>query len=423
MKIDKDNDSLLTFDSLIVKVYRKDSSFSQEVFHGVLRDPKQVLGLPLDPRVGKEFKVSIVGYKHGKIGVRKEVTILESGDFQSKDVPVQPGKDTINIEPAIPEILAPADTSVAEGDSLRFRIGIRYPLTGPTTLTLKDVLPGAILDTAGRDPGDGYFTWRPNLSQGRAEPYAVTLVYASANRKVEKTIFVKVLNTNQPPKLVTIEDQKVKENETLSFKVEATDPDRDSLTLTASGLPQGAAFSAGSFTWKPTLGQAGNYSVKFKVSDGRDSDLVAALITVGNVDVSPPVAVEITSPAHDTTVNFTPITILYTVNSTSLQRKIDLKEGRNKIFIDTTVAGRTGLDTITITLDTIPPSKPMVNGNSPVLSRTPAWTWKSGGGGIGIYRYRLDNEEMASATIVNDTLYAPSNALILGTHTLFVQER
>lgn len=423
MKIDKDNDSLLTFDSLIVKVYSKDSAFSEIVFHGKLTDPKQVLGLQLDPRVGKEFKVSIIGYKGGKVGVNKEITILANNTIQSKNLPVQTGKDTTLIDPTIPEIIAPSDTSVAEGDSLRFRVSIRNPLSGATTLTLKITIPGAVFNTIGPNPIDGYFTWRPSLTQGQINPYSVTFVYASADRKVERTISVKVLNTNQAPKLKVISDQKIDEDATLTFKVEATDPDADSLTLTAAGLPAGATFSSGTFSWKPTVGQAGNYSVKFKVSDGRDSDLVATLVTVGNVAVPPALTVKITSPIHDTTVNFTPITILYTVNGTPLQKKFPLKDGKNKIFIDTTVAGRIALDTITITLDTIPPNKPAVTGATPVRTRTPTWTWASGGNGTGTYRYRLDIEDMTASILSTELTYMSSKELDPGSHTLFVQER
>ncbi len=423
MKIDKDNDSLLTFDSLIVKVYSKDSTFSQIVFHGKLTDPKQVLGLQLDPRVGKEFKVSIIGYKGGKVGVNKEITILANNTIQSKNLPVQTGKDTTLIDPTIPEIIAPSDTSVAEGDSLLFRVSIRNPLSGATTLTLKITIPGAVFNTIGPNPIDGYFTWRPSLTQGQIDPYFVTFVYASADRKVERTISVKVLNTNQAPKLKAIQDQKIDEDATLTFKVEATDPDADSLTLTAAGLPAGATFSSGTFSWKPTVGQAGNYSVKFKVSDGRDSDLVATLVTVGNVAVPPALTVKITSPIHDTTVNITPITILYTVNGTPLQKKFPLKDGKNRIRIDTTVQNRAGFDTILITLDTLPPSPPSVHGNTPTNNRTPAWTWATGGGGLGTYRYRLDTEDMASSIMTKATAFTPATDLAVGTHTLFVQEK
>ena len=423
MKIDKDNDSLLAFDSLIIKVYSKDSSFSQEVFHGVLRDPAQVSSMPLDPRIGKEYTISIVGFKGGKVGVTKQVTVLGPGNFQSKDIPPIKPPDTIVITPQIPEILAPADTFVSEGDSLRIRITVRNPWSAPTTLTLKETIAGAALDTEGRAAGDSYFTWRPTFDQGRAEAYAVTFAYTSAEKKIEKLMRVKVLNVNRPPKIAPIADQKAKENESLTFKVQASDPDLDSLILIATNLPTGASFTGNTFTWKPSEGQANNYSVKFKAFDGSDSDQVAVLITVGNVDVPPPVTVKITSPAHDTSINFTPITILYTVNGALMQKKYGLINGKNRIRVDTTILGRTGFDTVWITLDTVPPGAPVVSGASPVRTRTPAWTWVSGGNGSSTYRYRLDSEDMAGATLLAETFYTASKDLNAGLHTLFVQER
>jgi hypothetical protein len=420
MEITEKNDSLLTFDTLIVTVHSKDGTFSQEVFHSKLRDPKQVESLPLDPRVGEDYTVTILGYKNGKVGVNKEITFIGSG-FQSKDLPIQP--DTVVLGPDLPEILAPSDTSIAEGDSLRFRVSVRNGWNGKTTLTLKGVISGASLDTAGRDPGDGYFTWRPTLDQGRSESYAVTFVYATTDKKVEKIVLIKVLNVNRPPRLAAIPDQKVKENETLTFKVEGADPDRDSLRLTALDLPTGAIFTAGSFTWKPSEGQAGNYSVTFRAFDGADSDRVTVLITVGNVEPPPAVTVKITSPSQDTIVNITPITVFYSVNGTVFQRKVDLKEGKTRVRIDTTILGRSGFDTVLVTLDTIPPSTPIVTAASPVRTRTPAWAWISGGNGSGLYRYRLDSDDMSGSTTVTSTGYTASKDLDVGAHTLYVQER
>jgi photosystem II stability/assembly factor-like uncharacterized protein len=423
MRIDKDNDSLLTFDSLIVTVHSKDGKFSQDVFHGVLRNPSQVQAMPLDPRVGEDYTITIVGYKGGKIGVNKEVTFIGDGS-QSKDIPIKTDKpETVVVAPNLPELLVPSDTNITEGDSLRFRVSVKNPWTGVTTLTLKDAIPGATLDTVGRDPGDGYFTWQPSFEQGRAEPYAVTFAYASKIQMVEKITRVRVANLNRSPRLSAIPDQKVKENEVLTFKIEATDPDRDSLTLTAQGLPIGAAFSAGAFTWRPAEGQTGNYTVKFLAFDGADSDWVSVLITVGNVDEPLPITVEITSPAHDTMINYTPITIFYTVNGTPLQKKFDLKDGKNRIRIDTTVQNRTGFDTLLITLDTVPPAAPNVSGASPIRTRTPVWSWKSGGNGSGIYRYRLDSDDMSGSTPLALTAYTASKDLDEGPHILYVQER
>jgi hypothetical protein len=54
----------------------------------------------------------------------------------------------------------------------------------------------------------------------------------------------------------------------------------------------------------------------------------------------------------------------------------------------------------------------------------PTWMWKSGGGkGIGYYRVRVDNDSMAGAKNLNDTIYVSPDPLEQGPHTLYVQER
>ncbi len=614
MQIDKSNDSLLRFDSLIVTVHSKDGKFSQEVFHGILRDSNQVKGLPLDPRVGREYTITIIGYKDGKVGVNKEVTFLESGS-QSKDLPIKRDTpETVVVAPSIPEIQAPTDTAINEDDILHFRVSVRNPWAGSTTLTLKDSISGAVLETAGRDAGDGYFTWRPGFEQGRAEPYAVTFVYSSATQKVEKITRVKVINVNRPPKLSPIEnktgqpespvtfqvtatdpdgpdglivsvdtttlpqtatfiqgafnwtpnatqtgnypikfrandgkdsdsltvilsignvnrpptlsftaDTTIFENDsltllistsdpdgttpklfisgnpelpkgcivtvdkpgpgqgtitwrpgfdqsrkdpyrlvirakdettqvektlsisirnqnrapklaeignktvnagaTLSFEIAATDADGDTISFTARELPDGATFLGKSFSWTPSGNQTGNRSVTFRAFDGQDSDLVAVLISVGDIEPPPPLTIEITSPTQDTLINYTPVTVQFTVNGTPRQKTFRLSEGKNRLFVDTTVLGRTAFDTITIELDTTAPERPMVFAESPVNTRTPKWKWIGSGGGSGRFRIRLDSANFSDAIATRDTAFTAATDLSIGTHTLFVQEK
>ncbi len=66
------------------------------------------------------------------------------------------------------------------------------------------------------------------------------------------------------------ESQSVDENRTLSFGVEAIDPDGDALTYTATDLPAGASFDPETrqFSWTPDYTQAGQYTVIFTASDG-----------------------------------------------------------------------------------------------------------------------------------------------------------
>lgn len=82
----------------------------------------------------------------------------------------------------------------------------------------------------------------------------------------------------------------VDEKSTLTFKINAKDADGDRLVLSASGLPQGAVFNttSGNFTWTPSTGQAGVYTITFKVSDGYLTDSQSVTITVKKPN-NPPV--------------------------------------------------------------------------------------------------------------------------------------
>ncbi|GAA3640260.1 hypothetical protein GCM10022200_24890 [Microbacterium awajiense] len=78
------------------------------------------------------------------------------------------------------------------------------------------------------------------------------------------------------------ETQTVDENRTLEFGVEATDPDGDAITYSASGLPAGATFDPATqqFAWTPDYTQSGDYTVTFTASDGDESYSLSSTKTV-----------------------------------------------------------------------------------------------------------------------------------------------
>ena len=71
------------------------------------------------------------------------------------------------------------------------------------------------------------------------------------------------------PVLNSMVNQVGAEGQTLSFPINATDPNGDPLTYSASNLPTGATINpdTGIFSWTPSIGQTGTYSVLFEVSD------------------------------------------------------------------------------------------------------------------------------------------------------------
>ncbi|AKB62446.1 hypothetical protein MSMAP_2461 [Methanosarcina mazei SarPi] len=81
----------------------------------------------------------------------------------------------------------------------------------------------------------------------------------------------------------------VDEKSNLAFKISAKDADGDRLTLSASGLPEGASFNrtSGAFAWTPTVGQAGVYTITFKVCDGYLTDSENVTVTVNKLNKPP----------------------------------------------------------------------------------------------------------------------------------------
>jgi hypothetical protein len=94
---------------------------------------------------------------------------------------------------------------------------------------------------------------------------------------------------NQPPVLADVSlgiaNQTFKEGTEFSIQLQASDPESDSLTYSASPLPQGASLnpSTGLFTWTPTYTQGGDYSIRFSVSDGIFEDFQVVMIRVAQV--------------------------------------------------------------------------------------------------------------------------------------------
>jgi hypothetical protein len=93
------------------------------------------------------------------------------------------------------------------------------------------------------------------------------------------------------PVLTPIGNMSVYAGQPLQFDISATDADGDSLTYSASNLPQGASFDSATrtFSWTPAAGQVGSYpDILFEVSDGQLTDSENIIIIVNNVN-SPPV--------------------------------------------------------------------------------------------------------------------------------------
>ncbi len=89
-----------------------------------------------------------------------------------------------------------------------------------------------------------------------------------------KTVGITVVNTNRPPVFDSIDNVTVNEGEAVNLEVRATDPDGDTVEVTASSLPAGSAFDGLTFTWLPGFDicigdvQSEIFNVIFSADDG-----------------------------------------------------------------------------------------------------------------------------------------------------------
>ena len=103
---------------------------------------------------------------------------------------------------------------------------------------------------------------------------------------IEKnTVVTATFTDNPPPTVDPIPNKTVIIAQLLTFEVKATDTDGESLTLTASDLPDGASFTdngdgTGTFTWRPGINQAGDYSITFVATDGTGQGSATVTIQV-----------------------------------------------------------------------------------------------------------------------------------------------
>ncbi len=96
---------------------------------------------------------------------------------------------------------------------------------------------------------------------------------------------IKVVNTNRRPLLDRIGDRSVEERKPLTFEVQASDPDHETVRIAASPLPAGATFTdrgtgTGVLSWTPREDQAGSYAITVVATDGSLEDAETIRVSV-----------------------------------------------------------------------------------------------------------------------------------------------
>ncbi len=155
---------------------------------------------------------------------------------------------------------------------------------GFTTIVDQDTVEVSEYDETLPGLADGLYYWRIKAYRPDYPEYPELDYETSWSAPGSFTL---VGSANDAPILTVPGAQSVNIGEHLNFTVNATDPDLDSLILSAEDLPTNANFDdnfdgTGTFDFNPDGAQAGSYDVRFIASDGTQADTDYVDITVSS---------------------------------------------------------------------------------------------------------------------------------------------
>ncbi|OQB39384.1 MAG: flagellar basal body rod modification protein [Candidatus Latescibacteria bacterium ADurb.Bin168] len=197
----------------------------------------------------------------------------------------------------------PQNAGVLENASLEFAIHAQDQDNDPITYSMSG-LPEPGPQGPNLDPATGAFWWVPTYDQ--AGVYTVTFTastmpgqptkpaWSGVDVSIQKTVTITVTNVDRPPYWLSEPpaETNVLETGSLSFTVSAADNDLNEVpVVAATGLPAGATFVGGIFSWVPDYDAAAGspYTVTFTATSGADNLQITGQtsIVVTNVNRNP----------------------------------------------------------------------------------------------------------------------------------------
>ncbi|MFH1478783.1 MAG: putative Ig domain-containing protein [Candidatus Omnitrophota bacterium] len=162
-----------------------------------------------------------------------------------------------------PPVFSGEDYSIPEGKLLEFDMIAEDPDGDTLTYSVKDLPRGADFDNIFRP---SHFSWIPDYTQGRDEPYYVTFMVFDGIETATVTIPILVIDIYG---FIDLKDTYyVNEMEELRFSALAIIPDGEKLDYLVEPLPRGSIFdkNLAEFNWTPDYEQAGIYKVMFTIN-------------------------------------------------------------------------------------------------------------------------------------------------------------
>ncbi|TNF24738.1 MAG: hypothetical protein EP329_24440 [Deltaproteobacteria bacterium] len=179
-----------------------------------------------------------------------------------------------------PAFVKVGDQQLTVGKTFELKLQATDPDGDELTYGNEGALPGG----ATLDGATGAFRWTPTADAvGTAR-----VTFTVSDGALSDTMPVRLVVGDgsgggpEPPVVTPVAPQTVAVGQTLSFTLQATDPNQDALTWAISeGAPQGAQLSGATFSWTPGQADAGKaWEVVFSVSDGTFTVLTSVQLSV-----------------------------------------------------------------------------------------------------------------------------------------------
>ena len=175
---------------------------------------------------------------------------------------------TVNQPPVFDPIAA---RTVNEGELVNLTVRASDPERAATKLHAGRLCPGAKFADNGN--GTGLLTWQvPYVGEGSATSGVVSIVVVASDGDINSSLEIKfnVVNRNRLPEITVGSNIVGGAGDTLYVPFAASDPDFEAVSFSASGLPTGAALSAGNpgyVVWASDIADSGDYSFTLNATD------------------------------------------------------------------------------------------------------------------------------------------------------------
>lgn len=124
-----------------------------------------------------------------------------------------------------------------------------------------------------------------------AGTYKVKVAASDGFLTDEKYVTIEVKDVNRPPEFNEIGPIEINENEKLELPLYATDPEGDSVEISAESLPRNSSIEDNTFIWTPDYDTINTdsalFTVNFIASDGKSQTIKQVNITLYNVNRPP----------------------------------------------------------------------------------------------------------------------------------------